>query len=109
MVRAKNRRWQELEKDNIPLGKLAQHFEAYNLSEGKSPATVEWYSRVLRYFDNYLNEHNIPSTLGDLNILVVREFVLYLQTRKKWNGHPYVPTPKGNLAAISVQTYVPIP
>ena len=106
VVRAKNRRWQELEKDNIPLEKLARHFEAYNRSEGKSPATVEWYSRVLSYFDNYLNEHNMPSTLGDLNILVVREFVLYLQTRTKWNGHPYVPTPKGNLAAISVQTYV---
>lgn len=48
----------------------------------------------------------MPSTLGDLNILVVREFVLYLQRRTKWSGHPYVPTPKGNLAAISVQTYV---
>ena len=106
VIRAKNRRWQELEKDNIPLKKLAQHFEAFNRSEGKSPATVEWYSRVLRYFDNYLNDHNMPSTLGDLNILVVREFVLYLQTRTKWSGHPYVPTPKGNLAAISVQTYV---
>ena len=106
MVRVKNRRWQELEKDNIPLERLARHFEAYNRSEGKSPATVEWYRRVLTYFGNYLNEHNMPSTLGDLNILVVREFVLYLQTKKKWSGHPFVPTPKGNLAAISVQTYV---
>jgi site-specific recombinase XerD len=106
VVRAKNRRWQELEKDNIPFEKLTQHFEAYNRSEGKSPATVEWYSRVLRYFDNYLNEHNLPSTLGDLNIFVVREFVLYLQTRKKWTGHPSMPPSKANLAAISVQTYV---
>jgi len=106
VVRVKNRRWQELEKDNIPLERLARHFEAYNRSEGKSPATVEWYRRVLTYFGNYLNEHNMPSTLGDLNILVVREFVLYLQTKKKWSGHPFVPTPKGNLAAISVQTYV---
>jgi len=106
VVRAKNRRWQELEKDNIPLERLAQHFEAYNRSEGKSPATVEWYRRVLTYFGNYLNDNNLPDTLGDLSLFTVRDFVLYLQTKTKWSGHPYVPTPKGNLAAISVQTYV---
>lgn len=50
VVRGKNRRWQELEKENIPLEKLAKHFEAYNRSEGKSPRTVEWHSQVLRYF-----------------------------------------------------------
>ena len=30
MVRVKNRRWQKLEKSDIPLEKLAQHFEAHN-------------------------------------------------------------------------------
>jgi len=102
VVRTRNRRWQELEKDNIPLERLTRHFEAYNRSEGKSTATVEWYCRVLTYFSNYLNEHNLPDTLGDLNVFTVRDFILYLQTRTKWSGHPYVPTPKGSLAAISV-------
>jgi hypothetical protein len=32
VVRAKNRRWQELEKGNTSLDKLARHFEAYNHS-----------------------------------------------------------------------------
>ena len=106
VVRAKNARWQKLEKDNIPLERLTQHFEAYNRSEGKSPATVEWYRRVLTYFGNYLNDNNLPDTLGDISLFTVRDFVLYLQTRTKWCGHPYIPTPKGNLAAVSVQTYV---
>ena len=47
VVKAKNRRWYEVDKDNIPLGKLAQHFEAYNRSEGKSLRTVECYCSVL--------------------------------------------------------------
>lgn len=106
VVRTRNRRWQELKKDNIPLERLTRHFEAYNRSEGKSTATVEWYCRVLTYFSNYLNEHNLPDTLSDLNVFTVRDFILYLQTRTKWSGHPYVPTPRGSLAAISVQTYV---
>lgn len=106
VVRVRNRRWQELEKSEIPFHKLAQHFEAYNRSEGKSPATIYWYSRVLTYFSDYLNKHNLSSNLENLDLLTVREFILYLQTRKKWEGHPYVPKPGGNLAAISVQTYV---
>ena len=106
VVKAQNRRWQELEKSDIPLSKLALHYEAYNRSEGKSPATIFWYSRVLTYFSKYLDKSNLPSTLGTLDSHTVREFILYLQTKRKWDGHPYVPSPAGNLAAISVQTYV---
>jgi integrase/recombinase XerC/integrase/recombinase XerD len=106
VVRVKDRRWQDLEKDNIPLEKLTKHFETHNRSEGKSPATVYWYSRVLSYFHSYLREHRLPDTLGNLNIHVVRDFILYLQTKKKWEGHPYIPSNGGNLAAISVENYV---
>jgi site-specific recombinase XerD len=107
VVRVKTRRWQELEKYDIPLQKLAQHFEAYNRSEGKSPRTTEWYSRVISYLIRYLQQEGYPTQLGDVNIQVVREFILYLQTKKKWSDNPYVPSPSnGNLSANSVQTYV---
>ena len=99
VVRAKNRRWQELEKDSIPLEKLAQHFEAYNLSEGLSPRTVECYSRVLNYFGDYLEQHNLSDKLGNLNILVVRDFILYLQNTIRWKNHPYT-APNGKLAPL---------
>lgn len=106
VVRVRNKRWQELDKSSIALERLAQHFEAHNRSEAKSPRTVEWYSRVLKYFGDYLRERNLSDRLGDLDILVVREFILYLQTRRKWDDHPYIPSPDRGLAAISVQTYV---
>jgi site-specific recombinase XerD len=106
VVKAKNRRWQELEKGNIPLEKLAQHFEAYNRSEGKSPRTVDWYKRVLRFFSEWLEELGYSKELEDLNLGVVREFVLHLQTRRKWNRHPHIHSRDGQLAAISVQNYV---
>ena len=102
MVRVKTRRWQELDKDDIPLEKLAQHFEAYNRSEGKSPRAVEWYSRVISYLAGYLRQQGYPGQLEDVDVPVVREFILYLQTNTRWSGHPYVPSPNGSLAAISV-------
>ncbi|MGB2584337.1 MAG: tyrosine-type recombinase/integrase [Dehalococcoidia bacterium] len=93
-------------KDDTPLEKLAQHFEAYNRSEGKSPRTIEWYSRVIKYLTQYLERQGYRTQLGEVNIHVVREFILYLQTKTKWSDHPFFPSPTGNLAAISVQTYV---
>jgi len=74
VVIGKARGGRGLESDNIPLEKLAQHFQAYNRTEGKSPRTMECYNSVLRYFGDFLREHNYPYTLGRLNIHVVREF-----------------------------------
>ena len=95
-----------MEKDKIPLKKLAQHFEAHNRSEGKSPKTVDWYCRVLRYFTAYLEQQGYPTTLVELNLEIVREFVLYLQTRRKWEKHPLIHSGNGKLAAVSVQNYI---
>ena len=105
VARARNRRWHELEKDNIPLEKLARHFEAYNRTEGKSPRTVECYSRVLRYFGDYLKEHDYTDILGHLDIAVVRDFILYLQNTTRWKNHPFT-MPNGSLSPTSVQNYV---
>jgi len=105
VVRAKNRRWQELEKDNIPLEKLTRHFEAYNRSEGKSQKTIECYSSVLRYFAEYLTQNDLPDKLADLKIDVVRDFILYLQTKNRWNGHPYTKS-DGYLSPATIQNGV---
>jgi site-specific recombinase XerD len=105
VVTARNKRWQDMDKGDTPLDRLARHFEAYNRSEGKSPKTVMWYSRVLRYFGDYLKERNLQDRLEGLDVEVVREFVLYLQTRKKWPDRQ-CHLAEQNLRAISVQTYV---
>ncbi len=108
-AKARNERSPELENSsstgNVSLERLAQHFEAFNRSEGKSSRTVEGYSRILKYFGDYLREQGLPDRLKDLNILVVRDFVLYLQTKPKWHNHPNK-SPEGNLTAQSVQSYI---
>ena len=104
--RARNRRWQDLEKGNTSFERLIKHFEAYNRSEGKSPRTVEYYSRVLGYYLRYLEAEGYSTRLGDLTLEVAREFILYLQTRPKWDGHPNGSSADAKLSPMSVQNYV---
>ena len=94
-----------MDNGSIPLERLARHFEAYNRSEGKSHQTVIWYSRVVRYFGDYLKERQLTDTLDNLSVDLARDFVLHLQTRRKWPDRQ-CHLAEQNLRAISVQTYV---
>jgi len=94
-----------MDNGSIPLERLARHFEAYNRSEGKSHQTVIWYSRVVGYFGDYLKERQLTDTLDNLSVDLVRDFVLHLQTRRKWPDRQ-CHLAEQNLRAISVQTYV---
>jgi len=105
-TKARNWRWEELEKDSIELGVLARHFELYNRTEGKSPKTIDWYNLALRQFHRFLVESERSTSLGDLGDTEVREFILYLKERRRWQDNPYVRKHSGKLAAISIQTYI---
>ena len=83
MTRAKNRRWEEVEKDSIELSVLTRHFELCNLTEGKSPKTIDWYNQALAKFHHFLMESEKSTILGDLSEVEIREFTLYLQGRRR--------------------------
>ncbi|MBU05143.1 MAG: hypothetical protein CL877_04085 [Dehalococcoidales bacterium] len=50
MKERRNLRWGEMDKGEMELNQLIQHFEIFNRSEGKSPKTNKWYSDVLNLF-----------------------------------------------------------
>jgi hypothetical protein len=50
VTQSKNWRWEEVEKNDVELTDLAQHFELYNRTEGKSPSTIRWYNLALQQF-----------------------------------------------------------
>jgi len=101
----KNRRWEEMEKDSVELEDLIRHYELYNRTEGKSPETIKWYNVVLDLFHRYLVESHKSTRLGDLGELEVREFILSLQERGRWERNGHVRR-RGKMKSISVQTYV---
>ena len=74
-------KWEDVEKEFLELGALARHFELHNKTEGESRKTVAGYSMVLRQFHRLLQHADRPTRLGDLDEMVVREFILYLQER----------------------------
>jgi len=106
VTRARNWRWEDMEKNSVELSVLAGHFELYNRTEGKSPDTIKWYNQALNQFHRFLVESEKSTMLAELGEAEVREFILYLQQRRKWKDNPYVLNHKGQLAAISIQTYI---
>jgi len=106
VTKVKNRRWEQVDKDSIELLELGRHFELYNKTEGKSPKTISWYNQSFTLFNRFLVKSGKSTMLGDLGELEVREFILYLQERRRWQENPYVSDKVGKMAAITIQTHV---
>ncbi|NPV08445.1 MAG: tyrosine-type recombinase/integrase [Anaerolineae bacterium] len=102
----RNLNWADMEKDTIPLETLVGQFNVYNQIEGKSRKTRDWYEESLNQFQAYLEAEGLPARLGGIGIQEVRGFVLYLQSKDKWDGHPTTPCRGVGLSAISVGTRV---
>jgi len=75
-----------MDKRDVTLERLSRQFEAVNRSEGKSPRTVTWYQHALELFMRFLEENSLSTKLGDINLELLREYSLYLQTRQRFTA-----------------------
>src|SRR4030042_2638262 len=101
-----NRRQSDMDNGSIDISALAEHFELFNKTEGKSPKTIIWYNMALTQFQRFLKQSERSTLLGELGEVEVREFILFLQGKTKWQDNPYLPTQREKLRAITIQTYV---
>lgn len=107
LIRRRNLRWEEVNKLVIPLDTLIEHYTVELRSENKSPKTIDWYCANLRAFEDWLKRHRHSTLLGDLDIDIVRRYILYLQDgHRKFDGHPYTPARDEPLSDYSVQGHV---
>ncbi len=104
--RTQSQWWEKMEKTTLDLHVVAQYFELYNRTEGKSPKTVLWYNNTLSRLERFLQKRGKSTRFVDIGEMEVREFILDLQERRRWQESPYIKSDHGNLAAITVQTYV---
>lgn len=79
-------RWEQLDKSDIELSILKQHFDVHNRTEGKSPRTVGWYNEVLGMFLSWLEREGLPTDLKSVGENEVRQFILYLQGKPGTKG-----------------------
>lgn len=101
-----NRWWESVKKNSGDLAALGKYYEVYNRTDGKSPKTVSWYNQALRLFYRYLVETGKPIDVADLGEPEVRQYILYLQGRRRYQWNPHVKGDQGHMSPISIQTHV---
>jgi len=95
-----------VEQEAKSLSEFIDYYEICNRAEDKSPKTVAWYSANLRSFHNYLKSRHLPDTLDNIDIKVLRQYVLYLLKKNKYHGHPITPEKPETLSAATVHGHV---
>ncbi len=88
------------------LFELIEYYEVCNRTEGKSPKTISWYSANLKSFRNYLKSRHISDSLDNIDTKLLREYVLYLMKRTRYNNHPYTPTKSELLSSATIHGHV---
>ena len=91
-------------KHNIK--ELINRFDVSNRAASKSPRTTEWYNDMLNSLNNYLNTFHQCNDLAMFNRDMIREYIIYLQHKKKYEGHPYTPTQPQPLSPRTIQCHV---
>jgi site-specific recombinase XerD len=88
------------------LSELIGYYELCNRAEGKSPKTVSWYSANLRCFRSYLESRHLPDSIDDIDTKLLREYVLYLLGRNRFENHPYTHVKAEPLSAATIHGHV---
>jgi len=95
-----------LEQEAKSLSEFIDYYEICNRAEDKSLKTVSWYSANLKSFHNYLKTRHLPDTLDKIDIKVLRQYVLYLLKKNKYQGHPITPEKAEPVSAATVHGHV---
>jgi len=85
---------------------LIARFEMSNLADGKSQSTVRWYNDILKSFSRYLKKNGQPNGIDGFNIENARTYVLYLRSRNRFDGHPYIPQQHSLLSPETVRGHI---
>ena len=85
---------------------LVDLYKLSNLADSKSPRTIKWYDELLRSFCSWVKNKLKYDDISVFNIDIVREYILYLGHKPKFQGHPYTPEQGQLLSPKSVQCHV---
>jgi len=88
------------------LSEFIDYYEICNRAEGKSTKTISWYSANLKSFRNYLKNRHLPDSLDHIDTKLLREYVLYLLKKTRYENHPYTPAKTELLSTSTVHGHV---
>ena len=90
----------------LSLDDLIRRYEMSNRADGKSPRTISWYTDMLTLFSHYLKEKLHQHDISAFTIDTVREYIIYLRYKPRFEGHPYTPQQDKPISARTVQCHV---
>jgi len=85
------------------LGHFISVYEKFAQAENKSDRTIEAVTGASKKFDSFLGGNTNPQ---DITADDLRRYVLHLQERCKWSGHPTIKQDHGNLSPNTVAHHV---
>lgn len=91
---------------SLDLWELIARYKISNQADGKSPRTIAWYTDMLTSFSGYTKVELQCHDLSVFNIYAVRNYIIYLRNKPKFQGHPYIPQQNKPLSPRTVQCHV---
>ncbi|MFC1992686.1 tyrosine-type recombinase/integrase [Chloroflexota bacterium] len=88
------------------LFELIEYYEVCNRAEGKSPKTISWYSANLKNLHSYLKNRHLSDSLDNIDTKLLREYVLYLLKKTRYENHPYTPAKTDLLSTATIHGHV---
>lgn len=88
------------------LEKLVHGYRLSSLSEGKSQNTVAIVEAVVRYLQEFLAEHGLPTDVTEIGTEELRRFSIYLRQRPRFLHHRFTRTQPGHLSGHTVNGYM---
>ena len=106
MTGYRKKRWEKISKQTTDLGRLIYAFEIRNKTLNRSPKTTAWYSNNLRLFIGFLRQRGHSLSIDDIGVKEIREFIIHLREKNRYDGHPITPVQSDKLSPRTVRAHV---
>jgi site-specific recombinase XerD len=88
------------------LDTLIGRYRLSNTAESKSPKTIVWYDSMLHAYSAYISQTLHSKSLATLNRENVREYIIYLKGKTRFQNHPHNHSDNQNLSSKTIQGHI---
>ena len=89
----------------MQLHRLISGYTLTAQSEGKSTNTIAVVTATVRYLEQFLESQGLSTNVKDIDIEVLRRFLVDLQQRPRFANHPTTPCQNGRLSGHTINAY----
>ena len=75
-------------------------------TEGKSPRTIEAVAASVAYLERFLGSEGLATDARHIGPAEIRAFIIYLQQKRAFSGHPFARAQERGLSPHSINSYL---